>query len=112
MALSIAAIQDLVARRTGVPVALMVSDRRDARTVSGRHEAIWLCRQAGHTLPLIGRCFGDRDHSTIAYSVSRIWILVKRDPAYGRLLTTLATDALESGGPRRVETPGQAALFP
>lgn len=63
----------LVALRHGVSPDDMTGARRDRKTVAARDEAICLVRShCSHmSLPMIGRLFGDRDHTTILHSLRK-----------------------------------------
>jgi chromosomal replication initiator protein len=62
-------IQDIikeVAAKHHLSYVDMVSQRRQARLVRARQEAYWRCiKETPASLPMIGRYFGDRDHTTI-----------------------------------------------
>lgn len=59
-----------VATKHGVTVKELRSARRDRVVVAARHEAFWRCsKDLAMTLPQIGRCFGDRDHTTVLHGV-------------------------------------------
>jgi chromosomal replication initiator protein len=69
---SLSLIIQMAADAFGVTPRDLRSDRRDRRVVVARHAAMWLARlMTGHSLPAIGRAFGDRDHTTVLYAVSR-----------------------------------------
>ena len=64
-------IKLVVSRATGVSVAEMIGPSRIARVVQARHMAQAIIHQnLGHSHPQIGRCFGDRCHSTIHYALN------------------------------------------
>lgn len=44
-----------------------------------RQLAMWRCRQAGFSLPVIGRYFGGRDHTTVIHAVRRIEAAMRGD---------------------------------
>jgi hypothetical protein len=70
---SLSLIIQMAADAFGVTPRDLRSDRRDRRVVVARHAAMWLARlMTGHSLPAIGRAFGDRDHTTVLYAVSRM----------------------------------------
>lgn len=71
--LRIRAIQRSVCQHYGVTLTDMLSQRRDAAVMRPRQIAVWLCKKlTGHSLPMIGRHFGRRDHTTILHSVRKI----------------------------------------
>ncbi|MDE3114172.1 MAG: hypothetical protein KGL26_01105 [Pseudomonadota bacterium] len=70
---SIATIQKAVAEALGIPVAWL-SGRSQGKVneVRPRHAAMWLCRQlTPASLPELGRHFGRRDHTSVAYGIQR-----------------------------------------
>jgi hypothetical protein len=59
-----------VARKHGVSVNDIVSERRPRAVVLARHEAMWRCKQETTcSLPQIGRAIGGRDHTTVLHGV-------------------------------------------
>lgn len=53
----------------GVPVALILGPRRDARLARLRQAIMSEAEARGHSLAAIGRALGNRDSSTIAHGV-------------------------------------------
>lgn len=90
----IRAIQRAVADEYA-PVTLgdMLSPRRTAKVVEARHVAIYLAKKlTEHSLPEIGRRFGDRNHTTILHAVRRIDKLVSKNAEFAsrvRLIESL-----------------------
>ncbi len=74
-------IKETVAQQFGTSVTDIDSVRRDGAVVIPRHVAIWLVR---HLTPfsttVIGREFGDRDHTTIVSALSSIESRMAEDP--------------------------------
>lgn len=66
-------ILQLVALKRLVTVDEVIGPRRDRQIVAVRHEAIRLVHQhCPHlSLPMIGRLFGNRDHTTILHSLKK-----------------------------------------
>jgi chromosomal replication initiation ATPase DnaA len=63
-------IQLHICKVHNVSYAELIGSSREQRIVWARHIAIYLARRlTGHSLPVIGRHFGERDHSTIKYAV-------------------------------------------
>jgi hypothetical protein len=59
-----------VAAKHKVSVKDLVSPRRDRPSVLARHEAFWRCKkETTMSLPLIGRRFGGRDHTTVLHGI-------------------------------------------
>lgn len=73
----ISEVQLAASRYYGVTVVDMISRRRDDPVVLPRHIAMYLCRKmTGHSLPIIGRHFGGRDHTTVMHAIKKIeWLL-------------------------------------
>jgi chromosomal replication initiator protein len=66
-------IMDVVARYTGITPEQMKSRKRVREYVVARQLFCYFCRKfTGLKLVQIGRCVGDRDHSTVMYSVEAI----------------------------------------
>lgn len=77
------AIQALVARRSRLTPLDLVARHRGASVVAARHLAMWLARQTTPcSLPELGRCFGDRDHTTVLHALRRVERRMGDDPAY------------------------------
>lgn len=89
----------LVSQHTGVSIRDLKSDRRTSDVVRPRQIAFWLMRQCtGLSLPVIGRKFGDRDHTTILHGIRVIDALRETRPATAELTDTLlrlVKDALD-----------------
>lgn len=58
---------ETVANETGITVAALCGHCRSARLVSARAVAAHRLRDAGLSLPRIGRAIGGRDHTTIMH---------------------------------------------
>ena len=80
MPITIAQVQERVARYFDVPVQHLKSSRRHGRLVRARHIAVYLCTElTGKSLPVIGRAFGDRDHTTMINSRRRALEMMAAD---------------------------------
>lgn len=78
--LSIEEIQTAVARHCGVEHLDLISARRTADVVRSRQIAMFLARNlTPNSLPVIGRRFGGRDHTTVLHAVRKIEALRTRD---------------------------------
>lgn len=115
---SIAAIQAGVARQYRVRVLDLVSARREQRLVWPRFVAMYLCRElTAHSLPAIGRHFGDRDHTSISYALRRVAQRMERDLVEAAAIQALRRDlaarvALRTGsGERQAILDSMAALL-
>lgn len=76
--ISIKRIKEAVARHYNIRILDLSSARRAVPIVRPRQIAMWLCRT--HTewsLPMIGRHFGGRDHSTILHGCRLIDQLIR-----------------------------------
>jgi hypothetical protein len=79
--LSIEEIQIAVARHCQVAHAELISARRHVAIVRPRQIAMFLARHMTlHSLPVIGRKFGNRDHTTVLHAVRKIEALRTDDP--------------------------------
>jgi hypothetical protein len=88
--LSIEEIQAAVERHCQVTRADLVSARRHAAIVRPRQIAMFLARHLTlHSLPVIGRKFGHRDHTTVLHAVRKIERLRHRDTELAADLETL-----------------------
>ena len=75
---SIAAIQQATAKHFHVRVHDILSQRRARKPTWARHVAMYLCRElTGHSMPVIGRHFGDRDHTSVMYAIRKVEERVK-----------------------------------
>ena len=71
--ITIAAIQAACCAHYGVGLADLLSDRREQRYVRPRHAAIWLARRLTRkSCAVIGKAFGDRDHTTVQSALDRV----------------------------------------
>lgn len=69
---SIVQIQARVALAFDVPMIEMTSQRTGRAVSWPRQTAIYLARYlTGHSLAAIGRMFGGRDHTTVAWAIRR-----------------------------------------
>lgn len=74
---SIDTIKRLTAAEFGVSVRDLESARRDRPTLRARWTAMLLARRyTSHSSPVIGRAFGDRDHTTVLHAVDRAPFLI------------------------------------
>jgi hypothetical protein len=86
----ISLIINIVSRRLGVPRALMLGDVRVAHVVRARHTAIWLARRiTGASTTVIGRAFGQRDHTTVLYALKKMDGLLERNSSFAEGLIRL-----------------------
>lgn len=71
--LTVSGIKRVVCKHFAISHNELISERRDHKAVRPRMVAIYLTRElTPHSFPIIGRFFGDRDHTTILHSVRTI----------------------------------------
>jgi chromosomal replication initiator protein len=71
--ISCAVIMDVVARYYHVTIDDLKSNRRSKEVTNPRQVAMYLCRYLlNMTLPQIGQAFGNRDHTTVMHSCSKV----------------------------------------
>lgn len=79
----VARIQNLVANSYGVPQSSMRSDSRKRDDAWPRQVAMYLARDiTGKSFPVIGREFGDRDHTTVMFAIEQVEKRMASDPIY------------------------------
>ena len=106
-----AEIKDRVAAHYGIDVVDLLSERRSARIVWPRQVAMYLCRlHTPHSLEGIGRAFGNRDHSTVRYSILRVEERMALSPAEAREVKALSAgiEARNNGERPASDTPEMA----
>lgn len=90
---SINVVQRAVARRFGVRIMDLRSQRRDRCVVRARHAAMFLCRElTPFSLPVIGRHFGRRDHTTVMYACREVERRRKESPEIDRAISRLSAE--------------------
>ncbi len=83
VALSIASIQQIVAREWGVTPEGLRSKTRTKMLTLPRQIAMFLTRELlGTQLMEIGHAFGGRDHSTVIHSIEKISTATQSDPVF------------------------------
>jgi chromosomal replication initiator protein len=66
-------IQEAVARHYSISLDELVGEKRTKRIVVPRQVAMYLSRElTDSSLPVIGRAFGGRDHTTVIYAVQKV----------------------------------------
>ena len=89
---SIAAIQAACCAHYGVGIADLCSERQGRTIAPPRHVAMWLCKRlTKHTVCMIGRRFGYRDHSSVYHAIrlTERRIATGKCPEVWRLLAEL-----------------------
>ena len=70
-----------VSKYFSIPISALISSKRSAYIAHARQLAMYLCREhTSDSLLAIGRAFGNRDHATVIYAVSKINGRISRDP--------------------------------
>jgi chromosomal replication initiator protein len=94
---TISSIQDAICAHFAISRDELLSRSRSQRVAWPRHVAIYLARElTDHSLPVIGRQFGGRDHSTVLNACRRAGERIATDPrAYSavEVLTASLTSA-------------------
>jgi chromosomal replication initiator protein len=89
-ALTIVAIQDATCAHFGISREALLSRSRSERTAWPRHVAMYLTRElTDYSLPIIGREFGGRDHTTVLNACRRTSERIAADPAAYRAVEEL-----------------------
>jgi chromosomal replication initiation ATPase DnaA len=80
---SVRTIQHVVAGHYMLAVSAMTSPIRSERFAKARQVAMYLCRElTKHSQQEIGKCFGGRDHGTVAHAISRVTAEMQTDPLF------------------------------
>jgi len=76
----IADIQRVIAEKRHISVRAIKGPCRHPKLVRTRHDAIYLSRRlTGHSLNVIGKHFGGRDHSTIIHAYRKVQHRIHRN---------------------------------
>ena len=72
-----------VAKAYSVAPADIRSQKRTSQISTARQVSVYLVSKiTGLSYSLIGREFGDRDHSTIVYTINKVKSVIKKDPSF------------------------------
>ena len=83
-------IQRVVAHHFNVSVKEMTSARRSRYVARPRQVAMYLARElTPFSLPMIGKLFGNRDHTTVIHAIRVIAELDEEDPQMSAHISTL-----------------------
>ena len=83
--LTVADIQEQVARFFRIPLIEMKSARRSREVARPRQIAMYLAKKlTTQSLPEIGRRFGGRDHTTVIHAIKRVESLCTSDEEVSR----------------------------
>jgi chromosomal replication initiator protein len=87
---TIARIQEAVIHRFGVSLDELVSPRRSQAVAYPRQVAMYLSRElTDASLPMIGKEFGGRDHTTVIHAKDKIGRLIREDRSVYNLVQEL-----------------------
>jgi chromosomal replication initiator protein len=87
---TISRIQEAVSHRFGVTLDELVSPRRSQAVAYPRQVAMYLSRElTDASLPMIGREFGGRDHTTVIHAKDKITKLIREDRSVYNLVQEL-----------------------
>ncbi len=87
---TIARIQEAVSHRFGVTLDELVSPRRSQAVAYPRQVAMYLSRElTDASLPMIGKEFGGRDHTTVIHAKDKITKLIREDRSVYNLVQEL-----------------------
>lgn len=85
-------IQRAVAEHYGVPISALTSPIRSQVFVEPRHVAMQIARGlTTHSLEVVGRCFGNRDHGAVMHAERRIVARMQHEPRFAAVVRSLAT---------------------
>jgi len=83
-------IRDITADYYRTDAETLASRKRDQNTATARHVAIFLTREMTNlSLPQIGALYGDRDHSTVLNSITRIESQISSDAEVTKAVDSL-----------------------
>jgi len=87
---TITRIQEAVSQRFGVTLEELVSPRRSQAVAYPRQVAMYLSRElTDASLPMIGKEFGGRDHTTVIHAKDKITRLIREDRSVYNLVQEL-----------------------
>ena len=83
-------IQEVVANYFNIHTEDIQSSKKSKNIAFPRQIAMYLCRKLlDISLPKIGKYFGNRDHTTVIYAVSKIEKSLKKDPSLQQTISEL-----------------------
>lgn len=69
-----------VSKYFSIPINVLISSKRNQYIAHARQVAMYLCREiTSDSLPAIGRVFGNRDHATVIYAITKIKDLISKE---------------------------------
>lgn len=88
--ITIPLIQLKVAEYFGVKTEDMKSKKRTRSVSFPRQVAMYLCRElTDNSLPVVGKHFGDRDHTTVLHAQEKIGLEIEKDPAISQAVNKI-----------------------
>jgi chromosomal replication initiator protein len=94
-------IQEAVARYYSISLDELVGEKRNKRVVVPRQVAMYLSRElTDSSLPVIGRAFGGRDHTTVIYAVQKVAAQMADEGAIYEAVQSLTASLTGSGRSR------------
>ncbi len=99
--LTVGYVMHEVAKAYGLDIWAMKSPRRASAVALPRMVAMWMVARLlpAYSLPMIGREFGNRDHTTVMHAIKRIEELADRDPTFFDTLMLLKAHLLAETDP-------------
>lgn len=92
-------IIESVARAFGVPPQALTGTRRDKTTTLARQVTMYLMHETGsYRISDIGRCLGDRDHSTIIHGIRKISEALESDGLFKKKLDAVIQEIKANNG--------------
>jgi chromosomal replication initiator protein len=91
-------IAKLACQKYNINMSVLVGSRRDFNAVNPRQIVCYLAsKEAGMSLPAIGRYLGNRDHTTILHSVRKVSNEVEKYPNgdVAGVITEIKTELIE-----------------
>ncbi|MBM3708976.1 MAG: chromosomal replication initiator protein DnaA [Actinobacteria bacterium] len=69
-----------VSRYFSIPINTLIGSKRSQYIAHARQIGMYICRNlTSDSLPSIGKAFGNRDHTTVIYAITKINELISRD---------------------------------
>ena len=99
-------IQQVTAKYFDVSVESLRGKRRTSQVALARQVAMYIAKQmTGLTLVEIGRRFGNRDHSTVIYTLGRVNEELRCNESLRQLIERIQAELGENGGSRETGPP-------
>jgi hypothetical protein len=99
-------VQTVIGAAAGITLADIKSECRKRVYAGPRQVAMYLAREmCGRSYPVIGRAFGDRDHTTVLFAHRKVGRLVRDYPEVGAALQVYRARIVEAIASRPVIEP-------